>query len=65
MANVTREDRETLVSELRDYMGEELLAKLRFNFPLSTDIPTQKDLCKFILELLKAGGCDVPADALT
>ena len=64
MANITREDIEALVSELREYKGEKLLAKLRFNSPLNTDILTPEDLCKYILELLKKSGCDVPADAL-
>ena len=65
MAHLTREDIEALISELRDYKGEELLEKLRLSFPLSTDLPVQEELCKFLLELLQAGGVEVPADALT
>ena len=65
MAHLTKEDIEALISEIREYKGDELLEKLRHNFPLSTDLPVQEDLCRLILELLQAGGFEVPMDALT
>ena len=63
MANISKEDIEALVSQLRDLTGEEILERLGEAFPQMADIPSQEDLCKLIIELLQSKGVEVPQAA--